>query len=137
MNDLKQPEVLRLAKTLESLGLVGRADLIRMQHYRIMELESALFAYASEFKTNSEGDPDIGSIHQNIRGLKAENASMRDECEVLIGEAVRRGEEIASLRAQLQPSDDSDEQMDCDIARYIEMGDAEQHDEAIGGGNAD
>ena len=43
---------------------------------------------------------------EEICRLEAENASLRDECEVLIGEAVRRGEEIASLREQRKPMTD-------------------------------
>ena len=37
---------------------------------RIDALEAARFAYASEFPSNEDGDPDVGSIHQNIRALK-------------------------------------------------------------------
>lgn len=35
------------------------------------ELRAALYAYASEFSLNEEGQSDVGSIHQNIRALKA------------------------------------------------------------------
>lgn len=35
-------------------------------------LEAARIAYASEFPLNSDGEPDVGSIHANIRALKAE-----------------------------------------------------------------
>lgn len=38
---------------------------------RIAQLEAARFAYASEFPPNEDGDPDVGSIHENIRKLKA------------------------------------------------------------------
>lgn len=37
---------------------------------RISELEAARHAYASEFEPGPDGDPDVGSIHQNIRNLK-------------------------------------------------------------------
>ena len=47
-----------------------------------------------------EASATIRSQIARIAELEAENASLRDECEVLIGEAVRRGEEIASLREQ-------------------------------------
>lgn len=34
-------------------------------------LAAARYAYASEFALDKEGQPDVGSIHQNIRALKA------------------------------------------------------------------
>lgn len=39
---------------------------------RIAELEAARIAYASEFPPNKDGEPDVGSIHENIRKLKTE-----------------------------------------------------------------
>ena len=45
--------------------------LVQDKNLRIRELEAARFAYASEF------DGDVGSIHENIRKLKAENAKLR------------------------------------------------------------
>lgn len=39
---------------------------------RVAELEAALVAYASEF------DGDVGSIHQNIRAMGAENERLRE-----------------------------------------------------------
>ena len=42
---------------------------------RIAQLEAARLAYASEF------DGDVGSIHDNIRKLKAENAELKDALE--------------------------------------------------------
>jgi len=60
------------------------ADLLR----RIPELEAerdglnaARFAYASEFGFDEDGQPDVGSIHQNIRALKAERDQLRAELE--------------------------------------------------------
>jgi len=38
--------------------------------------KAARMAYASEFPLNEEGEPDVGSIHQNIRALKAELARL-------------------------------------------------------------
>lgn len=46
------------------------------QHTRIAELEAARFAYASEFDPNGDGYPDVGSIHANIRAMKAKLASI-------------------------------------------------------------
>lgn len=40
-------------------------------HRRIAELEAARRAYASEFPLTEDGEPDVGSIHANIRKLKA------------------------------------------------------------------
>lgn len=54
---------------LADLAQAAQAD-------RIAELEAALFAYASEFEPNSDGDPDVGSIHKNIRAMKAKLASI-------------------------------------------------------------
>ncbi len=42
---------------------------------RLAELEAALFAYASEFPLNADGEPDVGSIHENIRKLKKQVAT--------------------------------------------------------------
>ena len=44
-------------------------------------LNAARFAYASEFGLDGEGQPDVGSIHQNIRALKAERDQLRAELE--------------------------------------------------------
>lgn len=41
-------------------------------------LRAALIAYASEFPLNGEGEPDVGSIHANLRALKADNAALRE-----------------------------------------------------------
>lgn len=37
---------------------------------RLAEYEAARFAYASEFPLSADGEPDVGSIHANIRALK-------------------------------------------------------------------
>ncbi|CAB5514491.1 hypothetical protein LMG26857_03550 [Achromobacter anxifer] len=42
-------------------------------------LEAARIAYASEFQMNSDCEPDVGSIHANIRALKAERDRLRAE----------------------------------------------------------
>ncbi len=42
---------------------------------RIAEMEAARIAYASEFPLSGNGEPDVGSIHQNIRALKAQIAA--------------------------------------------------------------
>ena len=43
----------------------------------LAELEAARYAYASEFPPNEDGEPDKGSIHQNIRALKLDNSLLR------------------------------------------------------------
>lgn len=45
---------------------------------RINELEAARMAYANEFPLNSEGEPDVGNIHENIRAIKAELAAWKE-----------------------------------------------------------
>ncbi len=44
---------------------------IQSQGKRVAELEAARIAYASEFALDENGDPDVGSIHANIRKLKS------------------------------------------------------------------
>lgn len=44
------------------------------------ELLAARLAFASEFPPSADGDPDIGSVHENIRKLKAECAQLRRLC---------------------------------------------------------
>lgn len=56
---------------------------------RINGLEAARIAYASEFELNVEGEPDVGSIHQNIRKLKQN-----------LDEAKRDQERYQFIRAQ-------------------------------------
>ena len=48
-------------------------------------LNAARFAYASEFKLDPEGQPDIGSIHRNIRALKASNIELIEAVKRMIG----------------------------------------------------
>lgn len=46
---------------------------------RIAELESARMAYASEFPSNEDGEPDVGRIHENIRKLKTDRQQREQE----------------------------------------------------------
>ena len=57
----------RLADAYEALELL-RAENIGMVAQRM--------AYAGEFPPDQDGLPDTGSIHQNIRKLRAENAEL-------------------------------------------------------------
>ena len=47
-------------------------------------LRAARYAYASEFSLNEEGQPDIGSIHQNIRALKANHTEVMDAAKIAL-----------------------------------------------------
>lgn len=46
-------------------------------------------AYASEFPLNADGEPDVGSIHANIRALKARAAGLERERGRLRADAAR------------------------------------------------
>lgn len=52
------------------------AEVERLQK-RIAEFEAARRAYASEFRPNADGDPDVGNVHANIRSLKSALRSIR------------------------------------------------------------
>lgn len=52
------------------------AAIVAQLEERNSGLEAARLAYASEFPLNSKGEPDVGSIHQNIRKLKADYAQL-------------------------------------------------------------
>ena len=58
----------------------SRADL----EAELSALKAARIAYASEFPPNEDGDPDVGSIHQNIRALKAENKRLLELLEICL-----------------------------------------------------
>jgi hypothetical protein len=70
----------------EERGEAAESEIDRLRR-DLAEANSAGFnaarvAYASEFPPNAEGEPDVGSIHQNIRALKAQLAEAR---ELLLG----------------------------------------------------
>lgn len=71
---LKTDEFSKL-KNVEELG-VKHLQFVQQEidelRSRISGLEAARIAYANEFELNEEGQPDVGSIHQNIRNLKRE-----------------------------------------------------------------
>jgi len=62
-----QPDILALLDELQTL----RSELSGHK--------SARMAYASEFPPNVDGEPDVGSINQNIRALKYASESLRSE----------------------------------------------------------
>ena len=79
MTNQPAPAALRLAEELEHDPGINRPSVVaelRRLHARVQVLEAALFAYASEFEPNDDGDPDVGSIHANIRAMKAKLASI-------------------------------------------------------------
>lgn len=53
------------------------ANALEAQAREIEGLQAARRAYASEFPPDGEGEPDVGSIHQNIRAMKAEIAELK------------------------------------------------------------
>lgn len=60
---------------------------------RIAELEAARIAYASEFPPNQDGEPDVGSIHENIRKLKADRKGRGEPVELQgVAEAISNGD---------------------------------------------
>lgn len=83
--ELEQQLVAEAAKTAaEKL----RADQMTEQHRmqaamhaqatkRVSALEASRIAYASEFELNADGEPDVGSIHANIRALKSQLSAPR------------------------------------------------------------
>lgn len=78
--------------------LISPEPLIRLSDYEALQAEcerlkseldshkAARIAYASEFPLDEDGNPDVGSIHQNIRTLKSECEKLRQAfdklCEV-------------------------------------------------------
>lgn len=55
------------------------AAIVAQLEERNSGLEAARLAYASEFPLNSKGEPDVGSIHQNIRKLKSYYAQLETD----------------------------------------------------------
>ena len=58
------------------------ADAFLVMEARVAELEAARIAYASEFPPDAEGLPDTGSIHANIRAMKARVAELESRLEI-------------------------------------------------------
>lgn len=56
---------------------------LREAKQRIAELEAARRAYASEFAPTDDGEPDVGSIHANIRKLKQRIADLEQDAALL------------------------------------------------------
>lgn len=107
----QQPESLRVSGLLRVTGhkavsanMISDAILvIESQHARITELEAARFAYASEFAPTSDGDPDVSSIHANIRALKAQLAQRFDAADMATAAAQGFRDGVASVSAGSEP----------------------------------
>lgn len=65
------------------------ADLTMQALETVASLQAARCAYANEFPLNVEGEPDIGSIHANIRTMKAENAALKEKNRALTLELLK------------------------------------------------
>jgi hypothetical protein len=57
------------------LALLAKVERLERE---LSEYKAARYAYASEFPLDANGDPDVGSIHENIRKLMRENAELRN-----------------------------------------------------------
>lgn len=74
-------QYLSLADLIASLheDRKNAANALEAQAREIEGLRAARMAYAREFPFDAEGEPDVGSIHQNIRAMKAEAERLRAE----------------------------------------------------------
>lgn len=82
---------------------------------RVHQLEAARIAYASEFPPDEHGDPDVSSIHANIRKLKAQYSAARnaalEEAADFSAQYIRKfgpGGVATAIRALKQPQADKD-----------------------------
>jgi hypothetical protein len=79
-----------------------RASLARAEG-EAAELRACRIAYASEFAPDTDGEPDVGSIHANIRKTKADLAAARAEVEAVRQERDEvRGRFVDRVRAVTQ-----------------------------------
>ena len=84
----KHEELIERLRASSETGLdpdaaYAAADALEAQAREIEGLHAARQAYASEFPPDNEGEPDVGSIHQNIRAMKAEIEGLRKDAERL------------------------------------------------------
>ena len=59
--------------------LVSAADNAALRD-EVSGLRAARIAYAGEFPLNADGDPDVGSIHANIRAMKQRVKVLEPDC---------------------------------------------------------
>ncbi|HEY8355403.1 MAG TPA: hypothetical protein VIK69_10380, partial [Methylophilaceae bacterium] len=70
----------------------------------VSSLRAARIAYANEFPTTEDGDPDTGNIHANIRALKARAERLEAEvervtCELM--DAITRADKLEEALREL------------------------------------
>ena len=80
MNDYN--ELIESLRSMEPMVCSTAADAIEALQSRIGGLCAARIAYASEFPPDAEGLPDTGSIHANIRAMKARVAELESRLEI-------------------------------------------------------
>lgn len=68
------------------------AEALEAQAREIAGLQAARMAYAREFPFDAEGEPVVGSIHQNIRAMKSEIERLRKDAALV---AARERERVA------------------------------------------
>ncbi|MGQ7904990.1 hypothetical protein [Burkholderia sp. BC1] len=109
---IDQDKMRTLAKRLSEVSAVyskgqvadihEAADAIDALLNRVSQLEAARIGYANEFPMDAEGLPNVGSIHENIRKLKAEleaaAADKRDQFARLLT-IIEKDSEWADARA--------------------------------------
>ena len=69
--DRRVREVREVDTSGEAAKVADYKSMAELLRAKVESLEAARIAYASEFPLNEEGLPDVGSIHENIRALKA------------------------------------------------------------------
>jgi hypothetical protein len=97
---LRERDAYRKAKAENDERFMLERDEARKQ---ADELQAARYAYASEFPPNAEGDPDVGSIHANIRALKRRAAALTEAAHfsrLALNEATKPGEKLSPLMEQ-------------------------------------
>lgn len=80
----KHKELIERLRCFDYVTCNEAADALEAQAREIEGLRAARQAYASEFPLNNEGEPDVGSIHQNIRAMKAKIESLLKQDDALI-----------------------------------------------------
>ena len=75
-------ELIESLRSMEPMVCSTAADAIEALQSRIGGLCAARIAYASEFPPDAEGLPDTGSIHANIRAMKARVAELESRLEI-------------------------------------------------------
>lgn len=80
-------------------------------------LRAARMAYASEFPLDAEGEPDVGSIHQNIRARKAKLAAMRQH----VDEARAHAQAVDDMAVGIQAELDDAKERERVLRSFLEV----------------